>query len=108
MLSDSTALRDKLAENTAYFRACMTAAGFEIRPGVHPIVPIMLYDAHLASDMARDMLDQGIYVIGFSYPVVPKGEARIRVQVSAAHTRAHLDRCIDAFTIVARKHGVIT
>jgi len=108
MLNESTALRDKLAENTAYFRERMTAAGFEIRPGVHPIVPIMLYDARLASDMARDMLDQGIYVIGFSYPVVPKGEARIRVQVSAAHTRAHLDRCIDAFTIVARKHGVIT
>ncbi|HUF10456.1 MAG TPA: glycine C-acetyltransferase [Rhodothermales bacterium] len=108
MLNESTALRDKLAENTAYFRERMTAAGFEIRPGVHPIVPIMLYDARLASDMARDMLDQGIYVIGFSYPVVPKGEARIRVQVSAAHKRAHLDRCIDAFTIVARKHGVIT
>jgi len=108
MLNESTALRDTLAENTAYFRERMTAAGFEIRPGVHPIVPIMLYDARLASDMARDMLDEGIYVIGFSYPVVPKGEARIRVQVSAAHTLAHLDRCIDAFTTVARKHGVIT
>lgn len=107
MLNESTDLRDRLAENTVYFRERMTAAGFEIRPGVHPIVPIMLYDAVLAGNMARDMLAEGIYVIGFSYPVVPKGEARIRVQVSAAHTRQHLDRCVDAFVKVGRHHGVI-
>ncbi|MGA7303413.1 MAG: glycine C-acetyltransferase [Rhodothermales bacterium] len=108
MLNESTSLRDKLADNTVYFRERMTAAGFDIRPGVHPIVPIMLYDAVLATNMARDMLDQGIYVIGFSYPVVPKGEARIRVQVSAAHSREHLDRCVDAFVLVGRKHGVVS
>ncbi len=107
MLNESGDLRDKLTKNTAYFREQMTEAGFEIRPGVHPIVPIMLYDAKLASGMATDMLSEGIYVIGFSYPVVPKGEARIRVQVSAAHSRDHLDRCVDAFIQVGRKHGVI-
>ena len=78
-----------------------------IKPGVHPIVPIMLYDARLAQDMASDLLGEGIYVIGFSYPVVPKGQARIRVQVSAAHTRAHLDQCIDAFTRIGKQHQVI-
>lgn len=108
MLKESTALRDRLADSTAYFRERMTAAGFDIRPGVHPIVPIMLYDARLASDMARDMLAEGIYVIGFSYPVVPKDQARIRVQVSAAHTKEHLDRCVDAFVEVGRRHGVIS
>ena len=107
MLSETTELRDRLADNTRYFRDQMTAQGFDIRPGVHPIVPIMLYDARLAQDMASDLLAEGIYVIGFSYPVVPKGQARIRVQVSAAHTRAHLDRCVEAFTHVGRRHGVV-
>jgi glycine C-acetyltransferase len=107
MLSKTTALRDKLAENTAYFRQKMTAAGFDIRPGEHPIVPIMLGDAKLAQDIAADLLKEGIYVIGFSYPVVPKGEARIRVQISAAHSREHLDRAIRAFEKVGRQYGVV-
>ncbi|WP_456426776.1 glycine C-acetyltransferase [Rhodocaloribacter sp.] len=107
MLSETTELRDRLAENTRYFRDEMTARGFDIKPGEHPIVPIMLYDARLAQDVARDMLDEGIYVIGFSYPVVPKGEARIRVQVSAAHTREHLDRCVEAFARVGKRYGVV-
>ena len=107
LLGETNGLRRTLEENTAYFRAQMTAAGFDIRPGVHPIVPIMLYEAPLAQAVARDLLQEGIYVIGFSYPVVPKGQARIRVQVSAAHTREHLDRCITAFTDVARRHGVL-
>ncbi|MCB9673826.1 MAG: glycine C-acetyltransferase [Alphaproteobacteria bacterium] len=106
-LSQSTALRDRLEENTAYFREKMTAAGFAIRPGVHPIVPIMLGDAALSVRMADALLGRGIYVIGFSFPVVPKGQARIRVQVSAAHTREHLDRAIAAFTEVGRDLGVI-
>jgi len=101
-------LRDTLEENTRYFREKMTAAGFDIKPGEHPIVPIMLGDAKLASDMAREMLAEGIYVIGFSYPVVPMGKARIRVQISAAHTREHLDRAIAAFTIVGRRMGVLS
>lgn len=108
MLSHTTALRDTLHENTAYFREHMTKAGFDIRKGHHPIVPIMLYDAPLAQKMASDLLDEGIYVIGFSYPVVPKGQARIRVQVSAAHTREHLDKAIDAFTRIGKKHGVLS
>ncbi|RME21092.1 MAG: glycine C-acetyltransferase [Deltaproteobacteria bacterium] len=107
MLSETTELRDRLEQNTMYFRKRMTEAGFDIKPGVHPIVPIMLGDARLAADMARDMLAEGIYVVGFSYPVVPKGEARIRVQLSAAHTKEHIDRCVDAFIKVGRKHGVI-
>ncbi|MFC1483560.1 glycine C-acetyltransferase [Candidatus Neomarinimicrobiota bacterium] len=107
MLSKTTVLRDKLAENTAYFREKMTAAGFDIRPGEHPIVPIMLGEAQLAQDMAADLLKDGIYVIGFSYPVVPKGEARIRVQISAAHTREHLDRAITAFEKVGKQYGVV-
>lgn len=107
MLSETTELRDKLHANTAYFRDKMTKAGFDIRQGHHPIVPIMLYEASLAQNMANDLLDEGIYVIGFSYPVVPKGQARIRVQVSAAHTRAHLDKAIEAFTRVGKKHGVL-
>ena len=106
-LDQTTELRDRLAENTAYFRDAMTAARFDIRPGVHPIVPIMLYEAPLAQAMAADLLAEGIYVIGFSYPVVPEGQARIRVQISAAHERAHLDRAIEAFTGVGRRHGVI-
>jgi glycine C-acetyltransferase len=107
MLGETTELRDTLEENTNYFREKMTEAGFDIRPGFHPIVPIMLGDAKLAHDIARDMLAEGIYVIGFSYPVVPRGEARIRVQVSAAHTREHLDRAIVAFAKVGKKHGVL-
>lgn len=107
MLGETTELRDKLEENTKYFRDQMTANGWDIKPGFHPIVPIMLGDAKLAHDIAKDMLDEGIYVIGFSYPVVPKGEARIRVQVSAAHTKAHLDKAIKAFAKIGKKHGVI-
>lgn len=107
MLGQTTELRDRLEENTKYFREQMTSNGFDIRPGFHPIVPIMLGDAKLAHDMARDLLAEGIYVIGFSYPVVPRGEARIRVQVSAAHTREHLDKAIKAFAKVGKKHGVI-
>ncbi len=107
MLSETTELRDKLEENTKYFREQMTKRGFDIKPGIHPIIPIMLGDAKLAHDMAKDMLAEGIYVIGFSYPVVPKGEARIRVQISAAHTREHLDKAIGAFAKVGKKHGVI-
>jgi glycine C-acetyltransferase len=111
LLSETTHLRDKLESNTTYFREKMTQAGFEIKPGVHPIIPIMLgrfsNDAKLSQDMARDLLDEGIYVIGFFFPVVPKGQSRIRVQISAAHDQHHLDRAIDAFTMVGRKHGVI-
>ncbi len=107
MLSATTELRDRLEDNTSYFREQMTAAGFAIRPGVHPIVPIMLGEAALAGEMADAMLERGIYVIGFSYPVVPKGAARIRVQISAAHTRAHLDKAIAAFTEVGAELGVI-
>ena len=107
MLEGTSDLREQLMENTRYFRDGMTARGFDIKPGVHPIVPIMLYEAPLAAAVAADLLEEGIYVIGFSYPVVPKGEARIRVQVSAAHTRAHLDACIDAFTRIGQRHGVV-
>ncbi|WP_306549918.1 glycine C-acetyltransferase [Daejeonella sp.] len=107
MLSESTALRDKLEENTLYFREKMTDAGFDIKPGTHPIVPIMLYDAKLAQDFAADLLQEGIYVIGFYFPVVPKGKARIRVQLSASHTKDQLDKAISAFTKVGVKRGVI-
>jgi glycine C-acetyltransferase len=111
LLSESTELRDRLMENTAYFREKMTEAGFDIRPGVHPIVPILFGrfedDARLSQEIARDLLEEGIYVIGFFYPVVPKGQARIRVQLSAAHTREECDRAIDAFIRVGRQHGVI-
>ncbi|OQY29546.1 MAG: glycine C-acetyltransferase [Candidatus Cloacimonetes bacterium 4572_55] len=106
MLSETTELRDRLEENTAYFREKIAQAGFDIRPGVHPIVPIMLGDAKLAHAIANDMIAEGIYVIGFSYPVVPKGAARIRVQLSAAHTREHLDRAIGAFIKVGKKYGI--
>ncbi|GAH59618.1 unnamed protein product, partial [marine sediment metagenome] len=106
MLAETTTLRDRLDQNTRYFREKMTTAGFDIRPGEHPIVPIMLGEARLARDMATALLAEGIYVIGFSYPVVPKGEARIRVQISAAHTREHLDRAIAAFLKVGEKFGV--
>ncbi len=107
LLTDSGALRDRLMENTRYFRQKMTAEGFDIRLGVHPIVPIMLYDAKLAQKMAAALLDKGIYVIGFFFPVVPKGQARIRVQLSAAHEREHLDRAVEAFVEVGKKYGVI-
>lgn len=107
MLGETTQLRDKLEENTKYFREEMTAAGFDIKPGVHPIVPIMLYDAPLAQQFAADLLEEGIYVIGFFYPVVPKGQARIRVQISAAHERHHLDEAIVAFKKVGKKLGVL-
>jgi glycine C-acetyltransferase len=107
LLSETTELRDRLEENTKYFRKQMTAAGFDIRPGEHPIVPIMLYEAKLSQDMAKDLLAEGIYVIGFYYPVVPKGQARIRVQLSAGHTREHLDQAIGAFTKVGKKYQVI-
>ncbi len=107
MLSSTTELRDKLEENTKYFREKMTETGFKIKEGVHPIVPIMLGDAKLAQDLAGDMLVEGIYVIGFSFPVVPKGEARIRVQISAAHSREHLDQAIAAFVKIGKKYKVI-
>ena len=107
MLSSSTALRDRLEKNTHYFRAGMTAAGFDIKPGIHPITPVMLYDAPLAQEFAAKLLDEGIYVIGFFFPVVPRNEARIRVQISAAHTKDHLDRAIAAFTKVGKELGVI-
>ena len=107
LLSRSTALRDRLAANTERFRAAMTAAGFGLRPGEHPIVPIMLGDARLAQRMAADLFEEGIYVVGFSYPVVPRDQARIRVQVSAAHTNADLDRAVAAFVKVGRALGVI-
>ncbi|WP_423147205.1 glycine C-acetyltransferase [Rubrolithibacter danxiaensis] len=107
MLSETTQLRDQLEWNTSYFRDKMTAAGFDIKPGQHPIVPIMLYDAKLAQEFASRLLDKGIYVIGFYYPVVPKGQARIRVQISAAHTHAHLDKAIDAFTSVGKELSIL-
>jgi len=107
MLSETTALRDKLESNTKYFREKMTAAGFDIKPGFHPIVPVMLYDAKLAQEFAAKMLDEGIYVIGFYYPVVPQGKARIRVQISAGHELEHLDKAIAAFTKVGKELGVI-
>ncbi|MFZ1632516.1 MAG: glycine C-acetyltransferase [Chitinophagales bacterium] len=107
LLSETTELRDKLETNTTYFREKMTAAGFDIKPGEHPIVPIMLYDAVLSQTMAAKLLDEGIYVIGFYFPVVPKGQARIRVQISAGHDRHHLDKAIAAFTKVGKELGVI-
>ncbi len=107
ILSESTALRDKLAKNTEYFRKKMTDVGFDIIPGEHPIVPIMLYDAKRSQDFANALLKRGIYVIGFFYPVVPKGQARIRVQLSAAHEQEHLDRAIDAFTKVGKEMNVL-
>lgn len=107
MLAETTALRDKLEKNTRYFREQMTQAGFEIRPGEHPIVPIMLYEAPLAQKFADRLLEKGIYVIGFFYPVVAKGQARIRVQISAAHEDEHLDKAIAAFTDTGRELGVL-
>lgn len=107
VLEESTTLRDQLEDNTRYFRTQMTAAGFAIKPGEHPIVPVMLYEAPLAQQFAARMLEEGIYVVGFYYPVVPQGQARIRVQLSAAHTRPHLDRAIAAFTKVGKELGVL-
>jgi glycine C-acetyltransferase len=107
LLARSSTRRDLLAANTRWFREAMTAAGFDIRPGVHPIVPIMLGDARLAQQMAADLLEEGIYVVGFSYPVVPRGAARIRVQLSAAHTPAHLERAVAAFMKIGHGHGIV-
>jgi glycine C-acetyltransferase len=107
MLSETTELRDKLEYNTKYFRTKMTEAGFDIKPGEHPIVPIMLYDAVIAQNFAAKLLEEGIYVIGFFFPVVAKGQARIRVQLSAAHEQAHLDKAITAFTKIGKELGVL-
>lgn len=107
MLTETTELRDKLEYNTKYFREKMTAAGFDIKPGDHPIVPIMLYDAVLAQQFAAKLLEEGIYVIGFFFPVVAKGQARIRVQLSAAHEQAHLDKAIKGFTKIGKELGVL-
>ena len=107
LLEGSTALRDRLMANAARFREGMTAAGFRLKPGFHPIAPIMLGDARLAVDLARDLLEEGIYVVGFSFPVVPKGEARIRVQLSAAHTPEMVDRAVAAFVKVGRRRGIV-
>ncbi len=107
LLNKSTELRDKLEHNTLWFRERMTAAGFDILPGEHPIVPIMLYDAKLSQEFARRLLDEGLYVIGFFYPVVPQGKARIRVQLSAAHEPEHLEKAVEAFTKVGKELGVV-
>ncbi|MFC5681985.1 glycine C-acetyltransferase [Flavobacterium sp. MAHUQ-51] len=107
MISNSTCLRDKLERNTKFFRTEMTAAGFDIVPGIHPIVPIMLYEAKLAQEFAKRLLDEGVYVIGFFYPVVPEGKARIRVQLSAAHETEHIEKAIKAFVKVGKELGVI-
>ncbi len=107
MLSNTTELRDKLESNTKYFRSRMTEAGFDIKPGDHPIVPIMLYDAVVAQTFAEKLLEEGIYVIGFFFPVVAKGQARIRVQLSAAHDQRHLEKAIAAFTKVGKELGVL-
>jgi glycine C-acetyltransferase len=107
ILSKTTELRDRLEENTAYFRERIVAAGFDVKPGEHPIVPIMLYDAVISQKMAEKLLEKGIYVIGFYYPVVPKGQARIRVQISAGHTKEQLDHAIASFTEVGKELGVI-
>ncbi|ERM84366.1 2-amino-3-ketobutyrate CoA ligase [Rhodonellum psychrophilum GCM71 = DSM 17998] len=107
LLSETTQLRDKLEENTKYFRSKITEAGFDVKPGEHPIVPIMLYDAVLSQKMAEKLLEKGVYVIGFYFPVVPKGQARIRVQISAGHERAHLDTAIQSFIEVGKELGVL-
>ncbi len=107
LISKSTDRRNKLEDNTKYFREKMTQAGLDIRPGVHPIVPVMLYNAKLAQDVARDLYEEGIYAVGFFFPVVPQGQARIRVQISADHTREHLDKAIAAFTKVGAKYNIL-
>src|SRR5690606_4328096 len=107
MLTETTALRDKLESNTEYFRNKMTEAGFDIKPGTHAIVPIMLYEAQVAQTFAEKLLEKDIYVIGFYYPVVAKGKARIRVQMSASHEKVHLDKAIAAFVEVGKELKVI-
>jgi len=107
LIEGSTALRDRLMENARAFREAMTQAGFAVKPGFHPIVPIMLGEARLAVEFANDLLEEGIYVVGFSYPVVPQGQARIRVQLSAAHAPADVTRAVEAFTKIARRRGVV-
>jgi glycine C-acetyltransferase len=107
LLEESTELRDRLEQNTRRFREGIAAAGFAIKPGGHPIIPIMLHDERLAVDMARKLLDEGVYVVGFSYPVVPKGQARIRVQLCALHTAADIDRAVEAFAKVGRQLGAV-
>jgi glycine C-acetyltransferase len=107
LLSSTTERRDKLEKNTLYFRKKIAEAGFDIREGIHPIVPIMLYNAQLAQNVAKDMYEEGIYVVGFFFPVVPQGQARIRVQISAGHNTEHLDRAIEAFTKVGKKYGIL-
>jgi glycine C-acetyltransferase len=107
IIGSTTRLRDKLEENTKYFRQKMKEAGFDIKEGVHPIVPVMLYNAKLAQDMARDLYDEGIYVVGFFFPVVPQGQARIRVQISAVHEKEHLDKAIEAFKKVGAKYNIL-
>ncbi len=107
LLAETGELRERLLSNARRFREAMTQAGFDLRPGSHPIVPVMIGDARLANEIARDLLEEGIYVIGFSYPVVPKGQARIRVQLSAAHTRQHVDRAVEAFARVGTRRGLV-
>jgi glycine C-acetyltransferase len=107
MLSSTTALRDKLMDNTRYFRDKLSKVGYDLLQGETAIVPVMLYDARLATEVADAMLEEGIYVIGFSFPVVPEGKARIRVQISAAHEREHLDRAVEAFARVGQRLGVV-
>jgi glycine C-acetyltransferase len=107
LISESTEARDRLERNTRYWRRLLVEAGFDVKPGESPIVPVMLYNARLARDMARDLFAEGIYVVGFSFPVVPKGQARIRTQVSAAHETRHLDLAIEAFRKVGARHGVL-
>ena len=107
LISKSTARRNKLEENTTYFREKMTLAGLDIRPGVHPIVPVMLYNAKLAQDVSRDLYEEGIYAVGFFFPVVPQGQARIRIQISADHEREHLDKAIAAFTKIGAKYNIL-
>src|SRR5262249_39807455 len=108
LLEKTGDLRQRLMANAAVFRDRMTKSGFDIKPGVHPIVPIMIGDARKAQELAADLLDAGVYVIGFSYPVVPKGEARSRVQLSAAHTAEHIEHAVHAFTNIAWGRGIIT
>jgi len=107
LISRTTERRDKLEQNTIYWRRLLKEAGFDIKEGESPIVPVMLYNAKLAQDMARDLFAEGIYAVGFFFPVVPKGQARIRTQLSAAHEKHHLDKAIEAFTKVGKKHGIL-
>lgn len=107
LIEESTARRDRLEENTRLWRRLLVEAGFDVKPGESPIVPIMLYNARLAQDFARDLFEEGVFVVGFFFPVVPKGQARIRTQVSAGHERAHLERALEAFVAVGRRHSVL-